>query len=80
MATMLEMLHILPLVQIENWNKYNKIYTNALSIVKDKSLEMAFLFSAEEAAEQSLEYHDEEGITNVTVSIDGTWLTRLQKS
>lgn len=35
-----------------------------------------FLFSAEEAAEQSSQHQDEEGVTNVTVSIDGTWLTR----
>lgn len=41
MATMLGMLNILPPVQIENWNRYNKNYTNALSVVKDKSLEMA---------------------------------------
>ena len=41
MTTILGMLNILPPVQIENWKKYNKIYSNALDITKDKSLEMA---------------------------------------
>lgn len=31
---------------------------------------------AEEAAQQSLEAADFEGITNIKVSLDGTWLTR----
>ncbi len=34
------------------------------------------IFLAEEAAEQSSEAADHEGVTNVQVSIDGTWLTR----
>jgi hypothetical protein len=34
------------------------------------------LFVAEEAAEQSSEAADHEGVTNIKVSIDGTWLTR----
>lgn len=38
MATILGMLNILPPVQIENWNKYQKIYSNALDVVKDESL------------------------------------------
>jgi hypothetical protein len=92
MSTILGMLNILPPVQIENWNKYQKIYSNALDIVKDKSLGRAgkiyyflfvlyMLFSyyyilAKEAAEQSSEAADHEGVTNVKVSIDGTWLTR----
>lgn len=41
MTTILGMLNILPPVQIESWKKYNKIYSDALSIVKDKSLERA---------------------------------------
>ena len=41
MTTILGMLNILPPVQIENWKKYNKLYSNALNIVKDKSLEKA---------------------------------------
>jgi hypothetical protein len=32
--------NILPPVQIENWKKYHKIYSSALAIVKDASLEM----------------------------------------
>jgi hypothetical protein len=38
MTTILGMLNILPPVQIENWNKYQKIYSNALDVVKDESL------------------------------------------
>ena len=34
------------------------------------------IFVADEAAEQSSEPVDHEGITNIKVSIDGTWLTR----
>jgi hypothetical protein len=41
MTTILGMLNILPPVQIENWKKYNEIYSNALDTTKDKSLEMA---------------------------------------
>ena len=41
MTTILGMLNILPPVQIENWKKYNNLYSNALSIIKDKSLENA---------------------------------------
>jgi hypothetical protein len=41
MTTILGMLNILPPVQIENWKKYNNLYSNALSIIKDKSLEKA---------------------------------------
>ncbi len=41
MAVMLGMLNILPPVQIESWNKYQKLYSNALSVVKDECLEMA---------------------------------------
>lgn len=33
-------------------------------------------FVAEEAAEQSPEAANHEGVTDVKVSIDGTWLTR----
>ncbi|CAF3003607.1 unnamed protein product [Rotaria sp. Silwood2] len=72
MTTILGILNILPPVQIENWNKYQKIYSNALDVVKDESLGRA----AEEAAEQSSEAADHEGVTNIKVSIDGTWLTR----
>jgi hypothetical protein len=32
---------ILPPVQIENWKKYHRVYSSALVIVKDASLEMA---------------------------------------
>jgi hypothetical protein len=38
MTTILGMLNILPPVQIENWKKYQKIYSNALDVVKDESL------------------------------------------
>jgi len=92
MTTILGMLNILPPVQIENWKKYQKIYSNALDVVKDESLGRAgkiryflfvyhmlfciILFVAEEAAEQSSEAADHEGVTNIKVSIDGTWLTR----
>jgi hypothetical protein len=91
MTTMLGMLNILPPVQIEKWKKYNKIYSNALSVVKDRSLEMAgkffllissykqnfsILSLAQEAAQQSSEPADLEQITNIKVSVDGTWLTR----
>ncbi|CAF0794947.1 unnamed protein product [Adineta steineri] len=72
MTTILGMLNILPPVQIENWNKYQKIYSDALDVVKDESLGRA----ADEAAEQSSEPADHEGVTNIKVSIDGTWLTR----
>jgi hypothetical protein len=41
MTEVLGMLNILPPVQIENWNKYQNIFSKALSIVKDKSLETA---------------------------------------
>jgi hypothetical protein len=41
MTTILGMLNILPPVQIENWKKYHKIYSNSLSVVKDESLGMA---------------------------------------
>lgn len=41
MTAILGMLNILPPVQIESWNKYQKLYSNALVIVKDESLEMA---------------------------------------
>lgn len=34
------------------------------------------IFIAEEAAEQSSEAADHEGVKNIKVSIDGTWLTR----
>ncbi len=34
------------------------------------------LFTAQEAAEQSSEVADQEGVTNIKVTIDGTWLTR----
>ncbi|CAF1445358.1 unnamed protein product [Rotaria sordida] len=71
MTTILGMLNILPPVQIEKWNKYQKIYSNALDVVKDESLGRV----AEEAAEQSSEAADHEGVTNIKVSIDGTWLT-----
>lgn len=37
-TTILGILNILPPVQIENWNKYQKIYSNALEVVKDESL------------------------------------------
>jgi hypothetical protein len=36
MKVMLGMLNILPLVQIESWNKYQKLYSNALSVVNDE--------------------------------------------
>ncbi|CAF1228199.1 unnamed protein product [Rotaria sordida] len=68
MTTILGMLNILPPVQIENWQKYQKIYSNALDAVKDESLGGA----AEEAAEQSSETADREGVTNIKVLIDGT--------
>ena len=38
MTTILGILNILPPVQIENWNKYQKIYSNGLDVVKDESL------------------------------------------
>jgi hypothetical protein len=41
MTKILGMLNILPPVQIENWNKYQKIYSNALDVVKDESLGIA---------------------------------------
>lgn len=92
MTTILGMLNILPPVQIVNWQKYQKIYSNALDVVKDESLGRAgkthsciliiicyfriIIFLADEAAEQSSEAADHEGVTDVKVSIDGTWLTR----
>ncbi|CAF4002462.1 unnamed protein product [Rotaria sordida] len=72
MTTILGMLNILPPVQIENWQTYQKIYSNALDVVKDESLGGA----AEEAAEQSSGTADREGVTNIKVLIEGTWLTR----
>lgn len=44
MTIILGMLNVLPPVQIERWKKYNNLYSNALSIVKDKSLEKAGRF------------------------------------
>ena len=41
MTEILGMLNILPPVQIEKWNNYQKIYSSALTQVKDKSLELA---------------------------------------
>jgi hypothetical protein len=41
MTVMLGMLNILPPVQIESWQKYQKLYANGLSVVKDECLEMA---------------------------------------
>ena len=41
MTTILGMLNILPPVQIENWNRYQKIYSSALDVVKDDSLRRA---------------------------------------
>lgn len=41
MTAILGSLNILPPVQIENWNKYQKIYSDALLNVKDESLGMA---------------------------------------
>ena len=38
MITILGMLNILPPVQIENWNKYQKIYSKSLDHVRDESL------------------------------------------
>jgi hypothetical protein len=38
MTTILGILNILPPVQIENWKKYQEIYSNALDVVKDESL------------------------------------------
>lgn len=38
MTTVLGMLNSLPPVQIESWNKYQKIYSTSLEIVKDESL------------------------------------------
>ncbi len=92
MTTILGILNILPPVQIEKWNQYQKVYSNALDVVKDESLGRAgkihyfylfiicyfyiILFVADEAAEQSSEAADHEGVTNIKVSIDGTWLTR----
>ncbi|CAF1490025.1 unnamed protein product [Adineta steineri] len=72
MTSVLGILNILPPVQIENWNNYQEIYSNALDVVKDKSFESA----ADEAAEQSSEPFDRKGVTNIKVSVDGTWLTR----
>lgn len=38
MTTILGILNILPPVQIENWKKYQKIYSDALDVIKDESL------------------------------------------
>ncbi|CAF1489991.1 unnamed protein product [Adineta steineri] len=72
MTTVLGMLNILPPVQTKSWKKYQKIYSDALDVVKDKSLRRA----AREARKQSSESADQQAITNIKVSVDGTWLTR----
>jgi hypothetical protein len=41
MTSILGILNILPSVQIENWNKYQEIYSNALDVVRDESLARA---------------------------------------
>ncbi|CAF1462790.1 unnamed protein product [Adineta steineri] len=66
------MLNILPPVKIKNWKNYQKIYSNALDVVKDDSLDRA----AREARKQSSESADQQQIKNIKVSVDGTWLTR----
>ncbi|CAF1542337.1 unnamed protein product [Adineta steineri] len=72
MTTVLGMLNILSPVQTKSWKKYQKIYSDALDVVKDKSLRRA----AREARKQSSESADQQAITNIKVSVDGTWLTR----
>jgi hypothetical protein len=41
MTSILGILNILPPVQIENWNNYQEIYSNALDVVRDESLARA---------------------------------------
>ncbi|CAF4451150.1 unnamed protein product, partial [Adineta steineri] len=72
MTTVLGMLNILSPVQTKSWKKYQKTYSDALDVVKDKSLRRA----ATEAREQSSESADQQQIKNIKVSVDGTWLTR----
>ncbi|CAF3784910.1 unnamed protein product [Rotaria socialis] len=76
MTQILGCLNVLPPVQIEHWNKYQSIYAKSLVTTTEKSLAAA----AEEAADQAQAPFDEEGVTNITVTIDGSWLTRCGHS
>ncbi|CAF1036037.1 unnamed protein product, partial [Didymodactylos carnosus] len=72
MTQILGCLNILHPVQIESWNKYQSIYAKSVECVTEKSLEAA----GKEAADQAGVPCDHEGVTNVTGTVDGSWLTR----